>query len=594
MTDSETLDCPHASKCGGCAFTDVPYSEQLAQKRAFVERGVGRYPQLSKLAIAPVAGAVPTHAYRARAKLVFGKGGALGLYERDSHTVVDIPECRVLSPLLARVVAAARRVLSHATPTLDGLDVRLVDDGVLATLIAPQGTPISDLERLAQALCAEASEVRSVSASFREAGAATVLGTGHVLLSGDEVSPHRLQPQGPYHFAAHGAFTQAHLGQANAAHERIERALKALKVTQVLELYAGSGALALRLAAAGFDVTAVEAFGPALAHVERAAREQKLALRTVNGQAERALRGFDPQKRLFQALLVNPPRRGLSPEVRRRVSALQPSAIVYMSCDPATLARDLNHLGELGYSASELWPFDMIPHSSAVETLVVLQRSDPSSPRVLYEHEQWLAVLKSGYEPVSPEPSFGISLLERVRKLPFAQHAVPLAAQRLDADSSGVCLFARSEAALPDLEKAFHAGTQSFVALCRGLTHKRGRIRRPIRESGRVTSASTRYLRESVRGGHSLLTVWPEQATPPQLRQLLLGVGHPLLGDTRFGDTASNTFFEHRHGLDRSFLHCSAVTLVTPSSHITCEAPLPGELKAVLDSLSEQAATPSQ
>jgi 23S rRNA (uracil1939-C5)-methyltransferase len=87
--------------------------------------------------------------------------------------------------------------------------------------------------------------------------------------------------------------------------------------------------------------------------------------------------------------------------------------------------------------------------------------------------------------------------------------------------------------------------------------------------------------------------MWPEQASPAQLRQLLLGVGHPLLGDTRIGDAASNTFFEHRHGLDRSFLHCSAVTLVSPSSHITCEAPLPGELKAVLDSLAEQTATPS-
>ncbi|HEX2670358.1 MAG TPA: pseudouridine synthase, partial [Polyangiaceae bacterium] len=386
---------------------------------------------------------------------------------------------------------------------------------------------------------------------------------------------------------------QAHLGQANAAHARIEQALKELGAKRVLELYAGSGALALRLAAAGFDVTAVEAFGPALAHVERAAREQKLSLRTVNGQAERALRGFDPKSERFDALLVNPPRRGLSAEVRRRASALQPTALVYMSCDPATLARDLAHLAELGYLAEQVWPFDMIPHSTAVESLVVLRRSEPQAPKVLYEHEQWLAVLKSGYEPVSPEAGFECSLLDRVRRLPGAERAVPLPAQRLDLESSGVCLFARTEAALPALEQAFREGTQSFVALARGVTHKRGRIRRPVRDGGRVISASARYLRESVRSGHSLLTMWPEQASPAQLRQLLLGVGHPLLGDTRIGDAASNTFFEHRHGLDRSFLHCSAVTLVSPSSHITCEAPLPGELKAVLDSLAEQTATPS-
>jgi len=452
---------------------------------------------------------------------------------------------------------------------------------------------VADLTRLARALQAEASEVRSVAGSFRDAGAATVLGSGHVLLSGDEVSPHHLLATGPYHLAAHGAFTQAHLGQANAAHARIEQALKQFGAQRVLELYAGSGALALRLAAAGFEVTAVEAFGPALAHVERAAREQKLVLRTVNGQAERALRGFEPGRERFHALIVNPPRRGLSAEVRRRASALQPSAILYMSCGPATLARDLAHLSELGYAAEELWPFDMIPHSDAVESLVLLRQGAPAPPKVLYEHEQWLAVLKSGYEPVTPEADFDHSLLERVRKLPGARNAVALGAQRLDADSSGVCLFARTEAALPALEQAFRAGTQTFVALARGVTHKRGRIRRPVREGGRVISASTRYLRESVRSGHSVLTVWPEHASPAQLRQLLLLVGHPVLGDPRFGDVASNTHFEHRHGLDRSFLHCSAVTLVSPSSHVTCEAPLPGELKAVLESLSQQTAAPS-
>jgi 23S rRNA (uracil1939-C5)-methyltransferase len=259
-----------------------------------------------------------------------------------------------------------------------------------------------------------------------------------------------------------------------------------------------------------------------------------------------------------------------------------------MSCDPATLARDLAHLSELGYRAEQVFPFDMIPHSAAVESLVVLRRGPLPPPKVLSEHEHWLAVMKSGYEPVSPEMGLSHSLVERVRQLPGAGNAVPLSAQRLDQDSSGVCLFARSEATLPALEEAFRKGTQSFVFLCRGVTHKRGRIRRPVREAGRVVSASARYLRESVRGGHSLLTVWPEQASPSQLRQLVLGVGHAVLGDARFGDAASNTHFEHRHGLDRSFLHCSAVTLVSDTSHVICEAPLPGELQAVLASLNQQ------
>ncbi|MEI9954417.1 MAG: hypothetical protein WDO74_36980 [Pseudomonadota bacterium] len=451
-----------------------------------------------------------------------------------------------------------------------------------------------DLQRLAQALCAESSDVRSVAASFREAGAATVLGTGHVLLSGDPVAAHRLQNDGPYHLAAHGAFTQAHIGQANAAHGRIERVLKELGVTRVLELYAGSGALALRLAAAGFSVTAVEAFGPAVVHVDRAAREQKLTLKTVNGPAERVLGELGAKNERFQALIVNPPRRGLSSEVRRRASLLEPSAILYMSCDPATLARDLGHLSELGYAARELWPFDMIPHSSAVECLVALRRGAPPAPKVAARKRALVGRtevrLRAGQpgrglraQPAKPRAAAARRKRSRAALLAAArsrqQWRVPVRPPRSRAT--------RTRAGIPQR----HAELRDVVS--RRDPQARGASADRCEKAGRVVSASTRYLRESVQGGHSLLTVWPEQAGPPQLRQLLLGVGHALLGDTRFGDPASNTYFEHRHGLDRSFLHCSAVTLVSASSHVTCEAPLPGELKAVLASLSEQTATPS-
>lgn len=568
----------------------VPYLEQLTQKRALVARSFARYPAQSELRIDAPAGAAPTTFYRVRAKLVFDASGALGLFERDSHRVVDIPECRVLALPLSRVAAAARLELAKAG--LDGLDLRLVDRGVLVTLIAPRSMAVPELTRLAQVLKRACPEVCSVAASFREADAATVLGTGHVLLAGDEVEAHHLTPHGPYHWAAPGAFAQVHLGQANAAHERIERALQALGVKRVLELYAGSGALSLRLSAAGFEMTAVEAFGPALAHAERAAREQHLRLTTLNGPAERVLRELAARRATFDALLVNPPRRGLSVEVRRAVAALAPQALAYMSCEPETLARDLSHLREFGYAAEALWPFDMIPHSRAVECLVVVKRGPRPAPRVLFEHSDFIAVLKSGYEPVERDANAATSLLERVRQLPGAAHALPVNSQHLDWDGSGVCLFAKDAARLPALEAAFREGKQTFVALARGVSHKRGRIRRPVREGNRTLSASTRYLREGVRGGHSLLTIWPDQASPTQLRQLLVGVGHPLLGDTRFGDPASNTFFEHRHGLDRSFFHCSAVTLALPSGHVTVEAALPGELQAVLASLTEQAAPP--
>ena len=588
MTEPSTLECPHGTRCGGCALLGVPYPEQLALKGSTTHLAFARYAEHCGLRFTAVAAASPTRAYRARAKLVFGANGSLGLYARDSHEVVNIPECRVLAPELMRVTHAARHTLPGTAPALDGLDLRLVDAGVLVTLIAPQGTAVPDLKRLANALCAASPEVRSVSASFRAPNAATLLGSGHVLLIGEEVEPHHLASDGPYHLAAHGAFTQAHLGQANAAHRAIEAALRELNAQRVLELYAGSGALSLRLAQHGFSMTAVEAFAPALAQAERAAREQHLALSTRDGHAERVLRDYAAQHVQFDAIIVNPPRRGLSVEVRRNAAALGALGIVYMSCDPATLARDLGHLRLLGYSAAEVAPFDMIPHSAAVECIVTLRHSAVPTPSVLYEDAQCLAVVKSGYEPVMREAG-NAGLLERVRRLPGAEQAVLVPATTLDRDSSGVCLFARSPVALPELERACAAAAHAFVTLARGVTHKKGRIRRPVRDARRTVQASTRYERSAVHGGHSLLTINPEHGSALYIRQHLASVGHQVLGDPR-GDAASNTFFEHRHGLDRSFLHRATLTVLLGAEPRTLEAPLPGELAAVLASLAEQPA----
>lgn len=513
MSALDSLNCPHGSRCGGCAFLGVPYGEQLERKREQVSKSFARYPLLTQLRVANVDAAEPAVGYRARAKLVFDAQGALGLYERDSHAVVDIPECRVLLPALARVAEAARRELGRAG--LDGLDLRVVDAGVLVTLIARRGTPHAQLLRFAEALQRACPDVHSVAASFREADAATVLGTGHVLLVGEALARHHLSEHGPYHYAAHGAFAQVHLGQAERAHVKIERALVELGATRVLELYAGSGALALRLASRGLEITAVEAFAPALAQAERAAQEQTLRLTTRSGSAESVLGSLKEQS--FDAIIVNPPRRGLSESVRRSVAAFGPRAVLYMSCDPRTLARDTSHFRELGYLAQNVEPFDMIPHSEAVESLVVFERAARPEADLLQQ---------SGYEH----------------------------------EASGVGV----------------AGTRTFLALVRGITHKKGKIR------------ELRYQREAIHGGHSLLRIRAELAPAGLVRKLLAGIGHPVLGDRRHGDAASNTFFEHRHGLDRSFLHVASVT----AADATHDAELPGELTAVLASLAEQTAPP--
>jgi 23S rRNA (uracil1939-C5)-methyltransferase len=584
MKAEDPFDCPHGKRCGGCAYLGVPYTEQLLAKGAAVKSAFAHYAEHASLSVEAVSGAESTLDYRVRAKLAWDASGALGLFARDSHAVVDIPECRVLAPALQRVTAAARRSLGPLSKILDGIDLRLVDRGVLVTLIAARDTPLPALERAARALCAASAEVVGVAASFRAAGSATLLGTGHVPLIGSEVEPHRIKRDGPFHLVTHGAFTQVHLGQAARAHLALASAVRSLKAQRVLELYAGSATISLALAAQGFELTAVDSFGPALAQAERAAREQGLRLRTRHGPTERVARELCAAGERFDAVIVNPPRRGLSYEAREAIARLEPEAILYMSCNPATLARDLCQLREFGWSANDIQPFDMIPQSDAVECLVIVRRAALPELKIAHLDDELIAVSKSAYGARSS--SLGQSLLARVRSLPGATDAVPVCS--LDADWSGLALFARTPQRLPSLRRALADGSLGFIGLARGITHKKGQIRRGL--NGSPGSPSTRYRRSEVKASHSLLAIEPDRAEPEQIRRHFAAIGHPLLGDRRYGDPASNTFFEHRHGLDRSFLHFSSARLVLASGPLELSAALPGELAAVLESLSHEPA----
>ncbi|HOU90091.1 MAG TPA: RNA methyltransferase, partial [Polyangiaceae bacterium] len=103
--------------------------------------------------------------------------------------------------------------------------------------------------------------------------------------------------------------------------------------------------------------------------------------------------------------------------------------------------------------------------------------------------------------------------------------------------------------------------------------------------------ATTRYTRQRVVGGHSLLAVLPEQGRTHQIRRHLAGIGHPVVGDARYGDPRTNQHFEHRHGLDRTFLHLSFLRLQRAGGPLELRSDLAPDLAAALDSLAGEPRT---
>lgn len=607
--------CEHADRCGGCPLIGLPYGEQLAMKRGRVVQSASRYVALELVYTEPVVPAEPMTEYRTRAKLIVAPGGKLGLYAKGGgHQVVDIPKCHVLSPAIAKVAALLRRrttedeasggPLAPFDPAgggaLRAVDLREVrhDDGarVLLTLVVQRARVASreTLDAAVRALVDEEPSIVGGALNFHEGESPQILGGETVVVHGAPFTPDRIGVA--THRATYGSFVQAHRGQAERVHATVAELIglgrgergKDEKRPRVLDLYGGSGAIALALATAGADVHLVESFAPAVAHIEAAAKAADLPVRAEAGDVASALRRLAEQGASFEAAVVNPPRRGMSPSARELLARVGAPIIAYVSCDPDTLARDLDHFTRLGYGVATLRPLDMIPLTDEVETIAVLRRTTVPPPRVLYEDDEILVVDKGGHEPTTPQGEYVVSLVARARRLPGASEAIP--AHRIDVGTTGLVMLVKH----PHLAERWQAvlaaesSRKIYVAGARGVTPSKGAITRDLREDGRMYPARTRYRRLAVASGHSVLRVIPEQGRTHQIRRHLAAIGHPVLGDDRYGHAPTNRFFEEKNSLDRTFLHCVRIEFDHPRNgqRLIIEAPMPGDLRAVLERTS--------
>ena len=519
--------------------------------------------------------ATPTHQYRLRAKLVVA-GKALGLYERGSHRVIDVAGCRVLSPALTAATETLRRALPLP---VYGADLRESSEGVLLTLLSDDAGARTKLEHAAQQLLQQG--LLSVSLGLRDEGNVRLLAGTPEVVAGPSTARHHLNAELPYAYAAPGGFVQAHAGQASYVQTEIIARLRerwgSLRGRRVLELFAGSGGLALALAREGATVTAVESYSPAIELAERAGREQRLSVRAIACDAARFAETAARTER-FDAAIVNPPRRGLAPQLRAALARLRLETVAYVSCNPRTLARDCWQLALAGLRVQRVEPLDMIPWSDAVEALAWLEPAPVPPARVLFEDQNWLALEKHAGEPIFSADQAEPSLLTRA-----TCGAALTPVDGWGRGISGVCWFAKSRAAEPALRRALAKAERELLVLVRGNLRKQGTITRPSPGGPRP---GARYKKQRDVARHSLASSLSFDDTEVATLRDFASISHPVLGDAHHGDRKSNDHVEHRHGLDRPFVHCRSVALCDELGHehrVTCE--LSPDLEQVLGSL---------
>lgn len=378
--------CTLGRVCDGCGLMQMRYPAQLAWKKSLVARHFRKYPSLFEVAIRETIGSPKELGYRNTAKLVIaGKNNdpVIGIYRRNTHDVLQIEDCALHHPLINKVVKAAKAGIKKGKVQIYNpksemgllryLVVRVAEktNQVMVVLVTTdQG--YNEMHHLAKFIQQAVPEVSVVAQNINTSTGNVIFGTKDRSITkaqtlkafvGDKIfnlSPH--------------SFFQVNSGAARIIYEKV-RELANLKGTErVIDVYCGIGGISLYLADQAREVVGIEfveaavadaTINAALNHVENCHFEAGDAVHLIDEIGEEG--GAD-------LIVLNPPRKGCDEKVLRSVAAINPPRIIYVSCSPETLARDLDILSGLGYRTVEVQPVDMFPQTVHVEDVALLEK----------------------------------------------------------------------------------------------------------------------------------------------------------------------------------------------------------------------------
>lgn len=353
--------CPHFSRCGGCALQHVDDATYGAWKRNLLVTQLSR-AGLGAVPVGPLVRVPPGSRRRAAFAFSRRKGQAtLGFNARATHSVIDIESCLLLAAPLVALLPPLRRMLVDIVA--DGEDgdviVTLTENGLDVLVEAEARLDLFDRERLAA--FADAQDLARL--TWRRPGAGFMDPIARrrpaiVRFGGVPVEP------------SPGGFLQPTKGGELAIAEAI---LSSIGVAEhVADLYSGCGSFTFPLAVQGRALHAVEGEEAPIRALEAAANAEGLRVTAeVRDLSRRPLLAHELKK--FQAVVFDPPRAGAAPQVEQ-LAAAGPKVVVAVSCNPATLARDLKALTAAGYSVEQVTPIDQFPFSAHLEAVAVCRR----------------------------------------------------------------------------------------------------------------------------------------------------------------------------------------------------------------------------
>lgn len=355
-----TPPCPLFGICGGCQLMHLSYSQQLIAKQNRVHDALVRIGKLTDVNVAPCIPSQPL-AYRNKIQLPVSPRGKLGLYAKNSHDLVEIDRCYIHCELGEKVFQALQPFVT--TDLRHVLIKTAVHTGqVLVILVTPTSTL---LKTLAHQIMKKMPEIKGVVQNIQPDPTNTVLSKNFHLLAGQDHIQEILC--GLTFKVSPASFFQVNPAQAEALYQKALEFAALSGTETVLDAYCGVGTLSLLLAQKAQHVIGVEYVPEAIEDAKENAHKNNITNVTFHAMATEKL-----TLPFLDIAVLNPPRKGCERDFLLRLAQQKPRRIVYISCDPATLARDLCILHEKGYQVGRVQPFDMFPQTAHVETLVEL------------------------------------------------------------------------------------------------------------------------------------------------------------------------------------------------------------------------------
>lgn len=382
-SDRTENDCPAYPGCGGCSFRHMSYDAELALKYDAVREAFAR---IGGIDITPrsIIGAQSPDGYRNKAQYPVGRENGelkIGFYSRRSHRIVDCRACRLAPPEF-------ETILNIVAEWIEKYNISVYDEaekcgavrhiylrkafatGEIMLCIVSAQRLLPHTDELVSAL-SDIGGIKSILININPDDTNAVLGSECIMLKGDGCITDVLC--GVRVHISPLSFYQVNREQAEKLYRKAADYAEPEKAGLLLDLYCGAGTIGLSMADRAAELIGVEAVAPAVED----ARRNTAANGITNAQFICADAGEAAEKLLSEGrrpdvVILDPPRKGCSEQTINAAAKMSPDRIVYVSCDPATLARDCAAFRALGYEVAEATPVDLFPRTAHVETVAKL------------------------------------------------------------------------------------------------------------------------------------------------------------------------------------------------------------------------------